>query len=71
MIDDSLRKRSKSRDAVLAIATGGFLAGVLDLTQAITLFGRSIPLAIAAVCWGRGLSMEARPHTFLVCSCTS
>jgi hypothetical protein len=48
MIDDSSRKRSKSRNAVLAIATGGFLAGVLDLTQAITLFGRNIPLAIAA-----------------------
>jgi hypothetical protein len=48
MIDDSLRKRSKSRNAVLAIATGGFLAGVLDLTQAVTLFGTKVPLAIAA-----------------------
>ena len=48
MTDDSSRKRSKYRNAVLAIATGGFLAGALDLTQALTLFGRNVPLAIAA-----------------------
>src|SRR5580698_8437318 len=48
MLDDSSRKRSNDRSAVLAIATGGILAGILDLTQALTLFGRNIPLAIAA-----------------------
>jgi hypothetical protein len=48
MIDDFSRKRSRYRNGVLAIATGGFLAGVLDLTQALTLFGKNIPLAIAA-----------------------
>jgi len=32
----------------LAIAVGGGIAGALDLTQACVLFGRDIPLAIAA-----------------------
>jgi hypothetical protein len=48
MIDDSSPGRSSYRNAVLAIATGGLLAGVLDLTQAVTLFGTKVPLAIAA-----------------------
>ncbi|MGA3224405.1 MAG: hypothetical protein ABSC65_11635 [Acidobacteriaceae bacterium] len=48
MIDDSSPGLSNDRNAVLAIATGGLLAGVLDLTQALTLFGRKVPLAIAA-----------------------
>jgi hypothetical protein len=48
MIDDSSPGPSNDRNAVLAIATGGLLAGVLDLTQALTLFGRKVPLAIAA-----------------------
>ncbi len=32
----------------MAIAVGGGIAGALDLTQACVLFGRDIPLAIAA-----------------------
>jgi hypothetical protein len=33
---------------VLAIAAGGLIAGMLDLGQAVILFGAKIPLAIAA-----------------------
>ena len=40
-------------NAVLAISVGGATAGVLDLTQAIVLFGRRIPLVIAAGLMGR------------------
>jgi hypothetical protein len=40
-------------NAVLAISVGGAIAGVLDLTQAIVLFGRRIPLVIAAGLMGR------------------
>ena len=37
-----------NRSALKAIAAGGLIAGVLDLTQACILFGADIPLAIAA-----------------------
>lgn len=42
------RRSSGVRDAILAIAVGGLIAGTLDLTQALLLFGAKIPLAIAA-----------------------
>jgi len=48
MIDASTSKRSDARKAVLAIAVGGLTAGMLDLGQAVILFGAKIPLAIAA-----------------------
>lgn len=35
-------------NALLAIGVGGLLAGTLDLTQALILFGRRVPLVIAA-----------------------
>jgi len=45
MIGDSTEKRSGN--AILAIVVGGLVAGTLDLTQAVILFGKNIPLAIA------------------------
>ena len=36
------------RSALRAIGVGGLLAGTLDLTQAFILFGRKVPLVIAA-----------------------
>jgi hypothetical protein len=45
MMNISTQKRSSN--PVLAIAVGGLVAGALDLTQAMILFGKSIPLAIA------------------------
>jgi hypothetical protein len=41
------------RSALLAIAMGGLTAGTLDLTQAFILFGRRVPLVIAAGLLGR------------------
>ena len=41
------------RNALLAIAVGGLIAGVLDLTQACILFGAKIPFVIAAGLLGR------------------
>ena len=41
------------RNALLAIGLGGLLAGTLDLTQALVLFGRRVPLVIAAGLLGR------------------
>ena len=38
----------RERSGLLAIAVGGLSAGILDLTQACILFGRRVPLAIAA-----------------------
>jgi hypothetical protein len=40
-------KHKRSSKPALAIAVGGVVAGALDLTQAIILFGKKIPLAIA------------------------
>ncbi|HYM62547.1 MAG TPA: hypothetical protein VEZ11_16815 [Thermoanaerobaculia bacterium] len=53
MNPESAASSMKKASALLAIAVGGMLAGVLDLTQAIILFGRRVPLAIAAGLLGR------------------
>src|SRR5437879_8420167 len=42
------------RKALLAIAVGGLIAGALDITQAIILFGKKVPLLIAGGLLGRG-----------------
>jgi hypothetical protein len=47
MIGSSAPGPSKKRNALLAIAMGGLIAGALDLTQACILFGWDIPLSIA------------------------
>ena len=44
---------SAGRRALLSIGVGGLLVGVLDLTQAMILFGRRVPLVIAAGLLGR------------------
>jgi hypothetical protein len=41
-------KQKRLSNPALAIAVGGVVAGALDLTQAMILFGKTIPLAIAA-----------------------
>jgi hypothetical protein len=46
--------QSGKRNALLAIAVGGLIAGALDLTQASILFGAKVPLVIAAGLLGKG-----------------
>lgn len=53
MRGDSAPGPLETRNAVLAIAVGGLIAGTLDLTQACILFGAKIPLVIAAGLLGR------------------
>lgn len=53
MTGDSAGWASGKRSALLAIAMGGLTAGTLDLTQAFILFGRRVPLVIAAGLLGR------------------
>jgi hypothetical protein len=48
MIDDSSRRSWDTRNAVMAIGVGGLIAGTLEIAQALTLFGKNVPLAIAA-----------------------
>jgi hypothetical protein len=76
MIGESVPGTSGKRSARLAIAGGGGIAGVLDLTQACFLFGWKVPLTIA----GGLLGPEARHggvgtyvlgvalHFFIACS---
>jgi hypothetical protein len=45
--------QSAKRNAITAIAVGGLVAGTLDLTQALILFGVRVPLVIAAGLLGR------------------
>src|SRR5580692_763276 len=47
MSGDSVSVGAGKRNALLAIAVGGGIAGTLDLLQACILFGWDIPLAIA------------------------
>jgi hypothetical protein len=53
MIGDSTAWPFGKRNALLAIAVGGLLAGTLDLLQASILFGWDIPLSIAAGLLGK------------------
>jgi hypothetical protein len=48
MMEDSVSGRLGTKKALLAIAVGGGMAGVLDLTQAFILFGWKVPFVIAA-----------------------
>jgi hypothetical protein len=53
MMGDSASGSSRKRNALLAIAVGGGIAGTIDLLQACILFGWDIPLAIAGGLLGR------------------
>lgn len=64
------------KNALRAIAVGGCAVGVIDLTQAMILFGRKIPLAVAAGLIGRA-AFKGGPaiyalgvflHFFISCS---
>jgi hypothetical protein len=54
MMGNSAAGASGKRNALLAIAVGGGIAGSLDLLQACILFGWDIPLVIAGGLLGRG-----------------
>lgn len=68
--------RKRFSHGFLAIAVGGLAAGTLDLTQAMILFGRNIPLAIAGGLLGprafhRGAGiyiLGVLLHFFIACS---
>jgi hypothetical protein len=47
MSEMAVMRQAGGKNILLAIATGGVIAGVLDLLQACILFGWDIPLAIA------------------------
>jgi hypothetical protein len=65
-----------NRNALKAIAAGGLLAGALDLTQALMLFGARVPLSIAAGLLGRAAfrggagtyALGIVLHFFIACS---
>jgi hypothetical protein len=51
--EGSASSNATKNKALLAISVGGLVAGSLDLTQALILFGRRVPLVIAAGLLGR------------------
>ena len=53
MTGESAAAQSTKGNALMAILVGGLVAGTLDLTQAMILFGARIPLVIAAGLLGR------------------
>jgi Na+/alanine symporter len=53
MTGNSAPSSSGKSNALAAIAIAGLLAGTLDLTQALILFGTRVPLVIAAGLLGR------------------
>jgi Na+/alanine symporter len=59
---------SEKRNALLAIAAGGLIAGTLDLTQAFILFGVRVPLVIAAGLLGRQ-ALHAGVGTYVLGFC--
>jgi hypothetical protein len=76
MMGDSAPRQVGKTNALLAIAVGGGIAGALDLTQAMILFGWNIPLVIAGGLLGRqafhgGVStyvLGVALHFFIACS---
>jgi hypothetical protein len=56
--------QSSKRNAITAIAVGGLVAGTLDLTQALILFGVRVPLVIAAGLLGRQAITGGGPGTY-------
>jgi len=73
---DSGHQVGRNRNGLTAIAAGGLIAGTLDLTQAMILFGRRIPLVISAGLLGRQAfhggagtyALGVLLHFFIACS---
>src|SRR5437016_3958344 len=73
---DSEQQASGKRNGLKAILAGGLLAGTLDLTQALVLFGRRVPLVISAGLLGRQAlhggagtyALGVLLHFFIACS---
>jgi hypothetical protein len=61
----------RRRQAVLAIAVGGLVAGTLDLAQACILFDPKIPWPLLEVSLGLKPFVAAQPSISWVSSCTS
>jgi len=65
MVEFSAHQSWGKKSALLAIAVGGLIAGALDLTQASILFGRKVPLGIAAGLLGRR-ALHGGARTFIL-----
>jgi len=63
MIGDAAPAVSTTRNGVPAIALAGLIAGTFDLIQALVLFGRRVPLVIAAGLLGRQ-ALHGGPLTY-------
>ena len=68
MIGDSAHSHAGTGNAVWAIGAGGLIAGALDLTQAMILFGARIPLSIAGGLLGRQ-AFHGGPATYVLGVC--
>lgn len=64
MIEVSALQASRTKSGLLAIAVGGGIAGVLDLTQALILFGKRVPFGIAAGLLGANAARHGGAGTY-------
>jgi Na+/alanine symporter len=69
MTGNSAPSSSAKKNDLLAIAVGGLIAGTLDLTQALILFGSHVPLVIAAGLLGRQAIQDGGIGTYVLGVC--
>jgi hypothetical protein len=69
MVKNPALRSSRKGNARTAIAVGGLVAGTLDLTQALTLFGSHVPLVIAAGLLGRQVIKDGGVGTYILGVC--
>lgn len=62
----SVPRPAGRKSGVRAIVIGGLIAGALDLTQAMVLFGRRVPFGIAAGLLGRQAARDGGPGTYIL-----
>lgn len=66
MIEAKAVGKTGKQSGLLAIAVAGGIAGVLDLTQALILFGVRVPFGIAAGLLGAEAAQHGGPVTYIL-----
>ena len=65
-VNATTARASERRNGLVAIAIGGLSAGIVDLTQALILFGTRVPIGIAAGLLGRQAAHGGGAATYVL-----